>query len=392
MLAQPLAQSCVKQMRRRMIGPDRIAPRGIDIELDQIAGLDRAASNHRLMRVQPPQRLGGVAHLQPQSVRAADRSRIAHLAAALTIKRGLVGQHHDVVAGASGHNLAAIFDQCEHLRFGGVGRVTGEFGRADALGDIEPHLAVSGLAAALPRRAGSCLLLGHRRIEPGTVHRDPARTQRILGQIVGKAERVIEFERGFAGQLGACAQLAGGFLKQLESIGERAAKLHFLARQGLLDQGLRAAQFGIGLPHLGHQSRHQPVHQRILRAEQMRVAHCAAHDPAQHITASLAGRQHPVSQQEADRAQVIGDHPVAGPVLARCRNPGQAFRRRDQRTKGIGLIVVVLALQHRRQPFQPHAGIDAGLGQFGAAAIGGLLKLHEHQVPDLDKPVAVLVG
>ena len=375
-----------------MVGADRVAPRGIDVELDHIPGLDRPARDHRLQRVEPPQRLGRVTHLQPQTVSAGDHPGIAHLAAAFTIKRGLVGDHHDAVTGASGHNFAAILDQCDHLRFGGAGAVAGELGRADALGNVEPHLAVSGLPAALPRRPRRRLLLRHRGIEPGPVDPDPARAQGVLGQIVREAECVIEFERGFAGQFGALAQSASGLLKQLEAIGERAAKLYLLARQCFLDQRLRAAQFGIGLPHLGHQGWHQPVHQGILCAQQVRMAHRAAHDPPQHIAAPFAGRQHTVSQQEADRAQMIGDHPVAGPVLARRRHPGQAFRGRDQRAKRIGLIIVMLALQHRREPFEPHAGVDAGLGKFGAAAVSGLLELHEHQIPDLDEPVAVLVG
>ena len=52
-------------------------------------------------------------------------------------------------------------------------------------------------------------------------------------------------------------------------------------------------------------------------AEQLGVAHGAAHDPAQHIAAALVRRQHAVGDQERGRAQVIGDHPVAGGTLPR---------------------------------------------------------------------------
>jgi hypothetical protein len=42
------------------------------------------------------------------------------------------------------------------------------------------------------------------------------------------------------------------------------------------------------------------MHQRLGRAEDMRVAHGAAHDPAQHIAAAFVRRQHAVGDQEAD--------------------------------------------------------------------------------------------
>ena len=52
----------------------------------------------------------------------------------------------------------------------------------------------------------------------------------------------------------------------------------------------------------------------------------------------------------------------------------------------------MLALHHRCEPFQPHPGINAGLGQARPGAVCTLFELHEHQIPDLDEPVAILVG
>jgi len=40
------------------------------------------------------------------------------------------------------------------------------------------------------------------------------------------------------------------------------------------------------------------MHQRLFGAEQLRVAHRAAHDPAQHIAAAFVRRQHAVGNQE----------------------------------------------------------------------------------------------
>ena len=76
------------------------------------------------------------------------------------------------------------------------------------------------------------------------------------------------------------------------------AEAHFLELQGFGDQAFGAFQFRIGLAHLGHQCRHQPVHERVFRTDEMRVAHGPAHDPAQHIAAAFIRRQHAVGNQE----------------------------------------------------------------------------------------------
>ena len=102
----------------------------------------------------------------------------------------------------------------------------------------------------------------------------------------------------------------------MRPVDERLAEARLLLLQRRLDQRLRADQLGIGGAHLGDQRRHQAVHQRLLGAEQMRVAHRAAHDPAQDIAPALVGRQHAVGDQEARRAQMVGDDAVAGLLLA----------------------------------------------------------------------------
>ena len=238
------------------------------------------------------------------------------------------------------------------------------------------------------------LLLGHRRIEAGAIDAEALRAQRILGQVIGKAERVVELERGLAGQRrrpSPCPAVASS--SSLQAVVERLAEAGFLLQQRLLDQRLRADQFGIGGAHLGDQRRHQPVHQRLLRAEQMRVAHRAAHDPAQHIAAALVGRQHAVGDQEARRAQMIGDHAVAG---LRCRPSvavrGQRARCGDQRLERVGIVIVVDALQHRGDALQPHAGVDRrACGRSPTISSASCSILHEDEVPDLDEAVAILV-
>src|SRR5579883_2874285 len=63
----------------------------------------------------------------------------------------------------------------------------------------------------------------------------------------------------------------------------------------------------------------------------------------------------------------------------------------DQRAEDVDVVVVVLALQDGGDALQPHAGVDRGTRQRHAGAGWAFLELHEHQVPELNEPVTVLV-
>src|SRR4051794_10311690 len=52
----------------------------------------------------------------------------------------------------------------------------------------------------------------------------------------------------------------------------------------------------------------------------------------------------------------------------------------------------MLALQHGGDALEAGAGIDRGLRQRVAHAAFELLVLHEHEIPDLDEAIAILLG
>src|SRR3546814_5200842 len=64
----------------------------------------------------------------------------------------------------------------------------------------------------------------------------------------------------------------------------------------------------------------------------------------------------------------------------------------DLHLEQVDLVVAVHVLQDRGQALQAHAGVHAGRGKRQQAAVGLAVELHEHQVPDFDETVAVLVG
>ena len=77
-------------------------------------------------------------------------------------------------------------------------------------------------------------------------------------------------------------------------------------------------------------------------------------------------------------------------TVGRCA--AQLHARVDQMLEQVGLVIVMRALQDRSNALQPHAGIDGGPGQVDPLLGRDLLELHEHQVPDLDETVSVLIG
>jgi hypothetical protein len=122
------------------------------------------------------------------------------------------------------------------------------------------------------------------------------------------------------------------------------------------------------------------------------MAHGAAHDATEHVTAALVRGQHAIGDQERGGAQVIGDDAMRDALRAVGLDPGQVGDMRDDGAEQVDLVVVVRALQHRGDALEPHAGVDRWPRQIDPLAAGKLLELHEHQVPDLDEAVAVGVG
>src|SRR5690606_29025303 len=130
----------------------------------------------------------------------------------------------------------------------------------------------------------------------------------------------------------------------------------------------------------------------LFGAEQLSVAHRPTHDAPQDVAASLIGGKNAIGDQETCRAQVIGDDLVARRARALRLDAGRLDRGTDQRPEQVDVVIVVHALHDGRNALEPHARIDRRPGQVDPLIGRKLLKLHEDEIPDLDKPVTILIG
>ena len=391
MRAQFLAQRGVEQMGGAVVGADAVAAVDIDSEMDSIANLDAAGFHRGAVGVDAAKRLGGILDRGGEPALRRDAARVAHLPAAFAVERRLVGDDRHRLTSVCAVEVHTVLDDGQNLPFAIRRGIADEFGVARLFGDVVPDFVRRLFARPLPRGAGGGLLLRHGGVETGAVDAETLRAQCILGQVVGEAVGIIELERGFARQGVAFVEADCRFIKQAQAVFQRLAEAGFLAQQGFLNQRLSAHQFGEGAAHFRHEAGDEAVHQRVFGADDVRVAHRAAHDPAQHIAAAFIGGQHAVRDQEAGRAEVIGDDAVAGLKFAVGGGAGDRARFLDQRPERVGVVIIVNALHHSSDALQPHAGVDAGPGQFRYDLVRFLLILHEDEVPDLDETVAILL-
>ena len=317
---------------------------------------------------------------------------IASLAAAFAVEGRLIGEDDAALARIEPFDARPVPDQSDHLTLTLGREIAGEFGAAQLIGDVEPDFAGSGLARPLPRGARRCFLLSHGGIKAFAIDRHALRSQRVFGQIIGETISVIELECSRARQRIARAHPRCRLVEQAEAVLQRLAEPRFLLLERRFDQRLRADEFGKSPAHLCHERWHHAVHQRLGRAQQVRVAHRAAHDPAQHIAAPLIGGEHAIGNEKARGAQVIGDDAVARLGFAVGRSLGQLAALGDQRLEGVGIVIVMDALHHRGDAFEPHAGVDARARKIADDLVRRLDELHEDEVPDLDEAIAIFVG
>jgi hypothetical protein len=106
-------------------------------------------------------------------------------------------------------------------------------------------------------------------------------------------------ERHLAGERAALLQPRSRLVQQLEAVHQRLAEARLLLLQRRFDQRLRTNQLRVSRSHFRDERRDEAIHQRLFRAEQMRVAHRPAHDPAEDVSPALVRRQNAVRDEES---------------------------------------------------------------------------------------------
>ena len=183
-------------------------------------------------------------------------------------------------------------------------------------------------------------------------------------------------------------------LEDAHALVERAPETHLLLVHDAPDLRLSLDQAGIGAPHLVDHRVGERREERLLDADGHGLLDGAADDAAQHVVAAVVAGQDAVHDEERRAARVLG-HGAERAVDGRRgagRDAGELRAALDQRHEQVGLEHVGDALRDARDALEPHAGVDAALGQ--RREVAGLVHvvLHEDEVPVLEVAVAVAAG
>ena len=124
---------------------------------------------------------------------------------------------------------------------------------------------------------------------------------------------------------------------------------------------------------------------------ELSVAGAASPDPPEHVAAPGVARQHPVPDQEGQRARVVrGDPQGDVGLVARAGHDVCELRRAlDERRERVALPGRTLALEHRR-PSRRRCRSTASA--MASASVRVPVELHEDQVPDLHEAPVSLDG
>ncbi len=362
--AENPAQSGMEEMGGRMMGGGGAAGRLVHQRLDGIADPQGTRFHHPEMHMQTTQGLVRIVHPEAGTALSLQDAAISRLSPGFAIEWSPIEDHGTGLTGLQDGDFLPIAQDGQYLGAVLALPVTGEFRGRQAHGQVMIDAFSLDLATARPGGAGAAALLVHGRRKALHVQEQALFPGNIGGEIDGEAEGIGEFEDDGARNGCPRKQLGNGLFQQGEAFFQGFAETAFFLGQDPFHLGLRLRQFGVGMPHVRHQRRHQPVEKDLFQTQLAPMAHGAADDPAQHIAAPLVARQDAVTDEETAGANMVRQHPEAG--VRRCIHAivlvAKARGGVDERTEEVGVVIVVHALQDGGQALQTHAGIHGGLG------------------------------
>ena len=407
--AEHAAERGVQQVRARVVLAQPLPPRRLDAHRDVLPLVEAAL--HDAYAVDDELR-AAIVRVEELAAAGApgDRPRVADLAARLRIRGCPVEDHLDLGAcrrlaharepalgrvderqDARGRRERVIADELDARDLGGEARVDRR-----RLGILaRPERRARPRALALRRHLGLIRGVGLVGDEPPLVPED------FLGQVPGESVGVVQPEEEFPAERARArdARRPLAPLRLVVLLDQSHAKVEglrealLLGPHGLLDPGPLGRELRVGVAHEPDHPVHGPPEEWLGEPEQAAVPHGTTHDAPEHVAAPLVRRRHAVRDQERGRARVVGDHLhrdvmlFAGPV----RFVGERGDTLDEGREQVGVVVRHLVLHDRGDALEPHPGVDRGLGQPDELPLRVPVELHEDEVPDFDKAVAVLV-
>src|SRR5690606_28836706 len=298
-LAEDLAQRGMQQVGGRVVLRGGLTDTRLD--LGTHAGADaQAATGSNAMVQHGTAGLGGFAHFEAHAG-TFQEAAVTDLATGLGIERGLVEDHHALVAFRQAVDGDAVLEQRHNLTAAAGALVAGEAGITL---DLDQAVVVQTEGAG---RTGTLALGFHLALEAFLVEGQAALAGDVAGQVDREAVGVVELEDHLA-RTHAAGQAGQILLENAQALLQGLGELLFLGLQHALDMRLLGLELWIGIAHLGDQSGHDPVEEGALAAQLVAVAAGAANDAAQHVATAFVGGGDAVGDQEAAGTDVVGDH------------------------------------------------------------------------------------
>ena len=330
----------------------------------------------------------GVEDLEHQPL-AADRAGVADLSTALGVEGRGVDADLVLVAVERAH--------AQDPRFRAQGVVADEAHRR-AIGAglaVDPAPFLAALARLeLPGGPRALALLLHLVVESLGVDRQVLLLGHDRGEVDGKAVGVVQHEGLLAGDpaVAALDGLVGELAEALQTAVEGLEEALLLHPDHALDVLAGLAELAVVIAHPLDHHVGAAVQEGLTEAEVAPVAHGPAQDAAQDVAAAVVARPAAVGHGEGQGTDVVGDHLHAHALLVVAAvGPALAGDPVEDRREQVGAVVAGHPLLQRGQALQAHAGVDALQRQGLHGALGVAIVLDEHQVPDLEVAIAVVL-
>ena len=190
----------------------------------------------------------------------------------------------------------------------------------------------------------------------------------------------------------AVRRLGDGVFENLHAVREREEEALFFSLDHLSD--IRLVELRVHITHFAGERFNERVEERSAGPELVAVADGAAADTAQHIGAAFVARQHAVSDSERAGADVVSNHLERRRTGFHVRSSGlfnSGLSGSHQIAEQIDVVIRRNVLDHGSDTLQTHARINVRMRQTIHLAGGITVELGEHEVPDFQVTVAVLI-